>query len=117
LPRPATIAWRTGGSLAGRRSTRQDARKPRQLQRLANAAPSVRRVQRRAAEGNRMKKTTTIKRLNINRETLRSLELAQVTGGGLITAPSKPQASCFIVCVFTNDCRPTEKCVLLSADC
>ena len=64
-----------------------------------------------------MKKTTTIKRLNVNREVLRSLQLAEVTGGGVITAPSKPQASCFIVCVFTSDCPPTPKCVLQSAAC
>ena len=64
-----------------------------------------------------MKKTTSIKRLNVNRETLRALQLAEVTGGGTITAPSKPQASCFILCIFTNGCPPTEKCVLQSANC
>lgn len=65
-----------------------------------------------------MKKIKTTKRLTVNREILRTLQLQEVTGGGIITAPSKPQASCFIVCLPTNTCPPTANhCVLLSADC
>jgi hypothetical protein len=65
-----------------------------------------------------MKKVQTTKRLNLNREILRSLQLQEVTGGGLITAPSKPQASCFIVCLPTNGCPPTQNhCVLETANC
>lgn len=65
-----------------------------------------------------MKKIKSTRRLTVNRETLRSLQLQEVTGGGIITAPSKPQASCFIVCLPTNTCPPTQDhCVLITANC
>lgn len=65
-----------------------------------------------------MKKIKTTKRLNLNRETLRELQLSEVTGAGTILVPTKPQASCFIQCLPTNGCPPTQDhCVLLSANC
>jgi len=63
-----------------------------------------------------MKKIKTTRRLTIHRETLRELQLSEVNGG--YTVPTKPQASCFIVCLPTNGCPPTQNhCVLLSANC
>jgi len=65
-----------------------------------------------------MKKIKTTKRLNINSETLRTLQLEEVTGGGTILVPTKPQASCFILCLPTNACPPTQNhCVLITANC
>jgi hypothetical protein len=65
-----------------------------------------------------MKKIKTTRRLTINRETLRELQLSEVTGAGTILVPTKPQASCFIVCLPTKGCPPTQDhCVLLSANC
>jgi hypothetical protein len=65
-----------------------------------------------------MKKIKTTRRLRFNCETLRTMQLAEVTGAGIITAPSKPQASCFILCLPTNTCPPTaDHCVLLTANC
>ncbi len=63
-----------------------------------------------------MKKIKATKRLNIRRETLRELQLAEVTGG--IAVPTKPQASCFVQCIPTGSGLPTEcTCQLLSANC
>ena len=65
-----------------------------------------------------MKKIKITRRLTIHRETLRELQLSAVTGAGTILVPTKPQASCFIVCLPTNGCPPTQNhCVLLSANC
>jgi hypothetical protein len=65
-----------------------------------------------------MKKIKTTRRLSINRETLRALQLSEVTGGGSILDPSKPQASCLIDCVLTSGCPPTANhCVLITANC
>jgi hypothetical protein len=77
------------------------------------------RLQRSRAEAHAtMKKIKTTKRLNIHRETLRALQLSEVTGGGSILVPSKPQASCFIQCLPTNGCPPTaDHCVLITANC
>jgi hypothetical protein len=62
-----------------------------------------------------MKKTKSTRRLNLNLETLRAMQLQEVTGGTILVA-SKPQASCFIQCV-TRQC-PTERgCELASAHC
>ncbi len=58
-----------------------------------------------------MKKIKTAKRLHLNCETLRSLQLSEVTGG---IVPTKPQASCFIQCV-TRDCPLTPHCQLATA--
>jgi hypothetical protein len=51
-----------------------------------------------------MKKHQHARRLHLTHETLRSLsfETGEVGGGGTILDPSKPQASCFIVCLPTN---------------
>ena len=62
-----------------------------------------------------MKKIKTTKRLNINRETLRELQLSEVTGAGSVI--SKPNASCFIQCVPTNNCPPTNTCPLATFNC
>jgi hypothetical protein len=65
-----------------------------------------------------MKKIKPTRRLNIHRETLRELQLREVTGAGSILVPTKPQASCFIQCLPTNGCPPTaDHCVLLSFNC
>lgn len=65
-----------------------------------------------------IKKAKSTKRVNLNREILRSLQLQEVTSGGGITVSSKPQASCFIVCLPTNGCPPTQnRCVLETANC
>ena len=64
-----------------------------------------------------MKKIKTTKRLNINRETLRELQLSEVTGAGSILDPSKPQASCLIRCLLTDACPPTNTCPLATAHC
>lgn len=65
-----------------------------------------------------MKKIKPTKRLNIHRETLRELQLGEVTGAGSLLVPTKPQASCFIQCLPTSGCLPTQDhCVLLSANC
>lgn len=65
-----------------------------------------------------MKKTPIKKRLTFRCETLRALQLQEVTGGGSILVPTKPQASCFIDCTPTNGCPPTAvHCVLISANC
>ena len=65
-----------------------------------------------------MKKIKPTTRLTIHRETLRALQLSEVTGAGTILVPSKPQASCFIQCVPTNGCPPTaDHCVLITANC
>jgi hypothetical protein len=42
------------------------------------------------------------------------LQLAEVTGGTL-SVPTKPRASCFILCVHTNDCPVTTTCPVGSA--
>jgi hypothetical protein len=65
-----------------------------------------------------MKKTT--KRLKLNIETLRALDLHEVTGGTFtftFTAASKPNASCFIQCTPTNNCPITQTCPLATAAC
>lgn len=64
-----------------------------------------------------MKKTKTAKRLHLNCETLRALQLSEVTGGGTILVPTKPQASCFIQCAPTNNCPVTPNCPLATARC
>jgi hypothetical protein len=65
-----------------------------------------------------MKKIKTTKRLTFNCETLRTMQLREVTGAGAIVVPSKPQASCFIVCLPTNGCAPTRvHCVVASENC
>jgi hypothetical protein len=64
-----------------------------------------------------MKKIKTTRRLTINRETLRELQLSEVTGAGLITVPTKPQASCFIQCLPSNGCVPTRECPLATFNC
>jgi hypothetical protein len=62
-----------------------------------------------------MKKTKITKRLTFNSETLRSMQLREVSGAGV---PSKPQASCFIVCLPTDGCRPTQvHCAVGSENC
>jgi hypothetical protein len=61
-----------------------------------------------------MKKIKTAKRLRLNCEILRSLQLSEVTGGGTILVPTKPQASCFIQCV-TRNCPQTPQCPLATA--
>jgi hypothetical protein len=63
-----------------------------------------------------MKKIKTAKRLHLNCETLRTLQLREVTGGTILV-PTKPQASCFIQCVLTNNCPPTQTCPLATARC
>jgi hypothetical protein len=65
-----------------------------------------------------MKKIKTTKRLNLNRETVLSLtQLRDVAGAGTILVPTKPQASCFILCLPTNNCPPTWDCPLATARC
>ena len=65
-----------------------------------------------------MKKIKNTKRLNLNRETLLSLtELRDVAGAGTILVPTKPQASCFILCLPTNGCPPTNTCPVATAFC
>jgi hypothetical protein len=60
------------------------------------------------------KKNGTAKRLHLNIETLRSLQLAEVTGG-TFTTPTKPNASCFIQCGPTMNCPVTSTCPVASA--
>ena len=60
------------------------------------------------------KRNGTAKRLHLNIETLRSLQLSEVTGG-TFTTPTKPNASCFIVCSLSNNCPPTYTCPLATA--
>ena len=62
-----------------------------------------------------MKKIKTTRHLNINRETLRELQLSEVTGG--YTVPTKPQASCFILCLPSNGCPVTRDCPLATFNC
>jgi hypothetical protein len=62
-----------------------------------------------------MKRIKTAKRLHVNCETLRSLQLSEVSGGGTFTTPTKPNASCFILCLPTNGCLPTRTCPVGSA--
>jgi hypothetical protein len=90
-----------------------------QLRRFVRRPVGVWRLQRSRAEDNTtMKNIKTTKRLTIHREILRELQLREVTGGGTILVPTKPQASCFIPCLPTNGCPPTaDHCVLLSANC
>lgn len=63
-----------------------------------------------------MKKIKTTKRLHLNGEVLRALELREVTGGTLVVW-TKPQASCFIQCTPTNNCPVTQTCPLATAFC
>ena len=58
----------------------------------------------------------TTKRLQLNGETLRSLDLQEVTGGTLVV-PTKPQASCFILCLPSRNCPVTHTCPLATAAC
>jgi hypothetical protein len=89
------------------------------LRRFARGPVEAWRLHRPRAEDPRdMKKIKTTRRLNINRETLREMQLGEVTGGGSILVPTKPQASCFIPCLPTDGCPPTaDHCVLLTANC
>jgi hypothetical protein len=59
------------------------------------------------------KKIGTAKRLHLNIETLRSLQLSEVSGGW--TTPTKPNASCFIQCGPTQGCPVTVTCPVGSA--
>ena len=60
-----------------------------------------------------MKKIKITRRLNLHCETLRSLQLEEVTGGIL----SKPQASCFIRCAPTAVACTQNTCGNESANC
>jgi len=64
-----------------------------------------------------MKKIKSNRRLALNVETLCTMQLVEVNGGGTILVPSKPQASCFILCLPTNGCPPTQGCPLATANC
>lgn len=64
-----------------------------------------------------MKKIKSDRRLSLNVETLCTMQLTEVHGGGTIVVPSKPQASCFILCLPTNGCPPTRDCTLATANC
>jgi hypothetical protein len=62
-----------------------------------------------------MKKIKTAMRLTIHRETLRELQLSEVSGG--YTVPTKPQASCFILCLPSNGCPVTRDYPLATFNC
>ena len=60
----------------------------------------------------KIKKST--KRLSLQLETLKRLQLADVDGGSVIT---KPAASCFIVCTGTCGCPTQLGCTAPTAVC
>ena len=63
-------------------------------------------------------KKTSAKRLHLTRETVLSLTELSVAVGGGISVPTKPNASCFKVCRYTDGCPPTrDNCELLSENC
>jgi hypothetical protein len=57
-----------------------------------------------------MNRIKSPKRLNLRRETLLSLTQLPHVVGGSILVPTKPQASCFIMCQLTDGCLPTQTC-------
>jgi hypothetical protein len=94
------------------------ARRHWHLRRFAHGPVGVWRLQRSRAGGQAtMKKIKTTRRLTIHRETLRELQLSEVTGAGTILVQTKPQASCFIPCLPTNGCPPTRDCPLITFNC
>jgi len=65
-----------------------------------------------------MKKTK--KRLKLNSETLRALDLHEVSGGTYtftFTVITKPNGSCFIACEPTRGCPVTPNCPLATGVC